>query len=745
MIDQYQSVFWPGVAACDSCEYTNSHGITPGRAILITYPSFADPDEFGDLAFTDGKNAVAIVDCKVEKMTTQYSNSSGVSYILEIVDRRWRWATGQITGHYNQKDSNGKLVPWTIRSPKELAQLCLDAMGENNPYVNLPNGLGKAAGANVEKYLRLGENYPQTLTNPEVVWDHTNPAQALVRLIEPFGCRLIYQHVFDRIVITTLGTGLPFGSLPAESLAPNIDAPPAPAALAAFSVDPVKIQCRFLLQAVGKEWDGSYVPINQLSYAPSMTTGENMVVAIEETGDGTGKALYVSIYFKLQDGSQSSVSVSSLTTGTNASKYSAIAAALNADPGFAKVMRAMAFATGVNIRYNIKGTFSIQVLDPATGAASDWVKVTIITPGGEKVNTWASCLPPLWGGIQATDRLSVQEARGLADESVFRCYRILNRDPHDINTPYDKPGRPLKLPWYGLIKRRQQIVLQDTKVEQVVPAPRIPGAINKGNSGGIKNGKIIPNGGVLPEFYNGYSRAQSATVTGSVWKKMGSSTVLYWIDPDKPGENTDEKERVFVGFTIDAVEQFVKFNGPVWHYRPGVGSAAYADEPKLTLETGVYVLDANNNQFVKWEQYLKLPNGAGPIEWFPLEDMKVGIIGKYGMQNVAAGFDYDGVQDANQRAGFYLRGQATKYQLKAGDIRQLIGIYPFDPDGYCQQVTLKVGPGGPTTILSGNTEYHPFIPPYPARRRPENLPADKTNEIANKAERLSWDANRADK
>lgn len=741
-IDISQSATWPGVLAVESCEYVCSHGITPGRAIMTTYPQAAAPAEFGALTFSDGRRGVIIPDCKMVNVTGSLT-SQGQIYTLEIVDRRWRWQFGGISGNYNQKDDNGKLVPWSIRSPQELAALLLAEMGEVGARVILPLGIPRQAGADLDRYLRRGQNYPQALTNPEQVWDHTNPAQALARLAELWGCRIVYQVLSDRMLITPLGVGKAFPNVPSEVIAGNVQGAESPEFVGVFSTDPVKFQMRFLLEAVGREWDGTYVPIDQLSYAPSMSTNVKQISEVYEFISSAGRAGGVKlVWINPVTGNEVSHYAVSSAAGTTASKFDQIIADFNRDPAVTEFFTFVR-TSGTVMRITATGklsTFSVDASKNADGS-DQWADTRLIQAGGDAKNTWANCPPPFLN-VQATDRLSIIEARGLAEESVFRCFRIRNIDPRARFAPNEKG--PLRNDLVGPIKRRQQIVLLDTKVEQVVPSPRIPGAVNKGapQAGLVKD--VIPGGGVLPEFYNGYSRAQRGVVTGSVWKKLSGTQVMYWIDPaqKRQTENTDDNDRVFIGWSVVPEEQLVKFSAPVYRYAPSTQGMTYLQIPALTLETGCYILSAETNQFIKWEEVLKVVNGTGPTEWQSREDMKVGFILRYDDMNNVISTDEDGVQDAHQRAGYYLRGMATKYQLKAGENRRAVGIYLIEPDGYCQQVSWSVGEGA-TTTFSGNSEFHPSTATYPARRRPENLTPNVSATLANLAERRGWDLNKA--
>ena len=178
---------------------------------------------------------------------------------------------GGISGRYNRLDKMGKLIPWTIRSPAEIVQICLDAMGEVNALVEVPDGIPRKAGRNVDRYLKLGENFPQSLTNPPVEFDHSPPAEVLARFVEQFGCRVIYDPIQNRVKILPLGVGGTLPSVPAEAISPSFENPRIPNIIGVAGA-PVRLQMRFVLEPVAEEWDGSLVPVNTVSYTPDAPT-----------------------------------------------------------------------------------------------------------------------------------------------------------------------------------------------------------------------------------------------------------------------------------------------------------------------------------------------------------------------------------------------------------------------------------------------------------------------------------------
>lgn len=756
----FQACTWPGIVGVESCSYTCSHGITPGRAILVSSPQPDDSDApatFGTLAFSDGTRGVALRRCKVDRISAD-RDGRGVTWTLEILDRRWMFkppgdnGLGQVSGRYNLKDTRGKLVPWSIRSPAELAELCFRAMGERNFRIRLPAGIARAAGANLQRYLKLGENFPQTLTNPEQVWDFTPPGDALTRLCDLFGCRLVFQPWTDRFVIVPLGEGRSLPDNPFETQSPTLDSPETPRSVAVCGAA-VRVQARWQLEAVGEEWDGSILPIEDLSYKPGVGEGKPQITSVKFIA-GAPVSLTVTVTFKKKNGHEKAKVATDAAGGHDvATRLATVASQLQTDPDVAAVIDVVAGSTTMTLTGKENGfAFSVSAVGfDASPADNRWMVEMVQAPDGGTDGGWKWADPPAFTAVRPTDRLSREEAQGLARKSVFKYYRI-----KDVDVSTGKP--PMKLPWFGEVKRRQQVILQPTKVELVKPAPRIAGAVNKGAA--VPN---VPNQGVLPEFYNGYARDQSATVRGSVFKLI--QNVNWHLANGNPAVemNTKVTDRVFVDIVrVDPVEQIVVFGDYVYKWVPITGASGCLQAPELVLETACLIQDAETNEIVRWTEEMPL-NGIALTEWSHREDIQVGVIGIYGsgkddtQDNLAklyeragnaegaakaqagnfnnlTGFKFADLDDSKARARHYLTGMARRYVVTSGETRRFIGVHPIEPDGYIQQVTVMVGDGA-TTIASANSEHSPVIPPYPARRRAENLPPDSAARAANMAER----------
>ena len=450
---------WPDVDSIESCTYTCSHGISPGVAILKMLPQPVFPLMFGDLTITDGEGTVVIPACRIDALKVN-QDGSGTVWSLEIVDRRWRWRSlGYLNGSYNQLDIHAKLYPWTIRSPTELAILCLEEMGETGYDLSLPSGLAYP-----------GPNFGLPIintsgTNPPVNWEATPPAQALQALAEQYGCRVVYRLDTDTVYVGPIGIG---GTLPPGSIhkqGPSIKSRETPDSVGVQGA-PTRYQVRLELEAVGEEWDGSYRPIDLLSYAPlpPNAAGLTQKSAIVVANPSLGVINYITI-----DGIEITITD---TDSSVATTHGLIAVAINVTQaaGFRKVRATSVLSlppgilfpvvlvesVAVGVSFDLETAVSRSELYPVPAIYDTLVQASLPASNG----TWVYCGPPefpgdlsgepgalpgSWSGVRATDRLTVHEARALARKSVFRVYRLTGRDVSG--------NGPIFVPGYGLLDR----------------------------------------------------------------------------------------------------------------------------------------------------------------------------------------------------------------------------------------------------------------------------------------------------
>jgi hypothetical protein len=705
---------WPGAISIDSCTYTLSHGISPGTAILKMLPQDSFPAEVGTLTIGDGIESVSLPDCKVDSMIVEH-DGNGFIWSLAILDRRWKWKDlGAISGAYNQLDPHSKLIPWTIRSPRELALLCLQAMGETRFEIDLPPGLDRAIGV---MHGQLNPPHigvrPVTGTNPPVNWEAIPPAQALAQLCEMFGRRAIYRASTDSILIAIPGQGasLPDGSVARES--PSINSPETPSGVQVFGA-PTRYQTLLNFdEAVGEEWDGSYVPINLLSYAPRYD-GKVQISEAQATCGGNTNTFQAWIAGDGEDPITEGVLFESTTNAAStAANDIAIAINLSVDPRVAGVVTAADDGNGkltvTGVQVGVSFAFLARMSGTVSGTA-DFVDALVqaAEPAGAG---WSQSAPPMFAGVRATDRLTLEEARALAQKSVFRCYRLTLKAPS---------GRgPLIVPGAGQMVRRQQIVLLDSQVEQVVPEDLDPNLVNP-RLAELDRAALQP---AIINFYNGYSRDKPAVMYGRHAVQVALDNGFRFWRGNFGLENTQRDAQVFIPFQIDPIEQIVTFSTYVFQTTGDVrGGVRYYPLGSPVLKTSVHVRDANTNALNRFNLWRLLPGMSGLTNFAVRvhDDVQMEVVGKYNANWTVAGAVALDV-DAQLRAKYYLDGLAAQYLVEGGLAREYNGIRAVDCDGAIAQVTWEVGGGGARTVASRNSEHSIYVPPYPARRRAEFL------------------------
>lgn len=698
---------FPGVGFVESCSGTLSHGITPATFVLRCPPQDNLPASDGTLVITDGVGTIALPGCRFDALKVEFDDR-GYYWLLSIVDRRWRWRNlGAISGCYNQFDPFGKLYPWTIRSPTELAVQCLEAMGETNYVINLPEGLNYPGPFTSTPIINI------TGTNPPVDWKGVPPAQALQQLADQYSCRVIYRWSDDTILITPTGVGndLPTGGLSVHKQGPSLKNPETPDGIGVMG-SATRYQVRLSLYPVGEDWDGSYRPIELLSYAPkpvAFAEGNKQVSQITVTSPSAGVQWIITI--------DTTVLVVDAPGSTVAASNTAIAAAINGNPNTGALVDAAVANGAVAVTAGAGGApFSLTVSaefgeDPTITA----ILLVASTPniGGPGALLWQNCYPPLFQGINApTPQLTLQQARALAQKSIYKTYAITNFAPDG------SPG--IIVPGYGRMLRREQIVLQDTEVDQIVPQP---------NDANIRS-VIQPNAAYNVNFYNGYSRDKPAAVYGQIQAGFNSNNGIIFVETDAKGNAvplgeaglTPEGSQVFVPFSVDPVRFQISFSNYVYKW---INGNVYPAD--LQLQTGCLVRDPVTNQI---DQFVQVQDLGGASATNPRiyqhPDIQLNVTAtfqtdplyiNYGMPTGFSILELDPLA----RAQNYLAAHALEYLISGGQVLAYNGIIPIDLDGAIQQVSWSVGDGGAETTASRNTEHDAWIPQQPERRRAEFL------------------------
>lgn len=255
MADIQGYITYPNINQIFSANYTAAQGIAPGIVHIQMAPQDTMPDDVGDFQFIYGDQVLTISNCKLDAASFSF-DESGQNWDVSFWDRRWRWkfASRGLSGRYNIRNDAGDILEASDKSPMELAQLCLDCMGELVFH-------------NVNLALQLGVLLQFDSARPTVEWNYTNPAEALENLAEYFGCRVILnQDDMVQIVLSGVGADLP-ETLDLDNASFTPDPLEAPDEL--VGVVNRQFQYDFMLTPVGKEISGQIVRIKNLSYCPN--------------------------------------------------------------------------------------------------------------------------------------------------------------------------------------------------------------------------------------------------------------------------------------------------------------------------------------------------------------------------------------------------------------------------------------------------------------------------------------------
>jgi hypothetical protein len=238
------SASYPGVVNVKSATMNWTHGISPSRCTIELTPQPGGVAPTGTLTLMFGDSVVSFPNCCADHGSAEFTGS-GEIWQLQILDRRYKWAWGEISGSYNLRWSDGTINESTKRSPRQLARLCLDAMGEKSANCNALPSDG----------------------NPTVEWSYTNPADALAELCDLYGCYVVLG-LDNRVRLCKIGQGksLPDGAILSYGCDAN---PPEKPGKLGIACGPNRYQVDFDLEAVGLDTDGSVKLINDLSYKPS--------------------------------------------------------------------------------------------------------------------------------------------------------------------------------------------------------------------------------------------------------------------------------------------------------------------------------------------------------------------------------------------------------------------------------------------------------------------------------------------
>jgi hypothetical protein len=247
---------FPGIEQVIDASITRTHGISPSVTTLTIAPQPGLVAQIGTLRLEFDGTVIELPDCRIDY--SKFEGGAGARrWRLGILDRRWKWKFGQISGSYNRRRADGSLQNGqdgsldSERSPQELAELCLEAMGETDFDVSdLPDD-----------------------ARPPVEWVYKLPAEALASLCGKLGCRVVLQ-LDNRVVIRRIGVGATLSEFESLDQDKMVNPPERPRKVAVVC-GPSRFQVDFQLEAVGIEPPSGLeqaeilVELDKLTYKPS--------------------------------------------------------------------------------------------------------------------------------------------------------------------------------------------------------------------------------------------------------------------------------------------------------------------------------------------------------------------------------------------------------------------------------------------------------------------------------------------
>lgn len=733
---------WPGVQGVISCRYTMSQGISAGCATLRILPQ--DPKSIartGTLTITDTFGKVEFPDCIVVDDQIGGDPQTGFISTLRIWDRRWKWrGLGQISGAYNQLDKRGKLLPETIRSPEELAILCLQAMGETKVTIHLPKGLTRKDGQDWQGLNPSWYNTtPTTGTNPPVNWEAgtITPAAALQQICDLYSCRICLRASDNGVFIGPIGIGqdLPDGAIRRETM--SLKNPATPTGVAAAG-SPTLYQMRLLMRAVAPEWHGGIVPIERLMYRPQ-PDAKPQISRIIIRNPVAGERYQLFLNGPMDQDPTAGFLAEYISTGADtATIYTELADKINnsQDPQIVGVATAVAGIGSLTITSAQPGiSFRVfaRIGNGSSGGSIVW-ELRQPANSGRPGDAWAFSFPGTQQGFQGVreipGRLTRLQAVELAKKYVFKMYQLVN---------VDVSGRgPIQVPGYtgvvgtgknardvGQIRYRRQIVLTDSQCRSIRPEAPDPKLFDPKERLGDNVQQAVR------YFYDGYAKSKPAEAFGSIAKGI---TQKFWR-ADMGIGNTLPADQIFIDFDVDPDEQTIVFHEYVYQRvnEQSVGPA------RVVLETGVHVRNAETNALECYAYPILLPNMAGTTNFKISKhpDVRREFVGIYDDKDVLTKFDdhtnfaenadirdvvnNNIVVDAVVRAKYYATAMMIPYQIDTAETREYAGIVVADLDGTIAQISWNVDGSMASTTISRNVEHDLNVPPYPQRVRDEFL------------------------
>jgi hypothetical protein len=231
-----------------SGQFTLTPGLSPSVCSLSCLPLPNMPPSNGTLVLEYGADQLRFLNCKLDSVVGRRGQDGKSEWQLTIYDRRWMWADrGKVSGEWNKR-VNDQIVYGTEKKPSELLKMCLEALGESGFDLS-----------------RVPDD-----DRPYVEWDYTRPSAAMGELCDLLKCIVCLGPVDNKIyIIPNILSTVVFTGDGATEYEESLDPPDPPAGIIVVG-SKIKYQIDFPLEAVGREDDGTWKLLDELSYIPEV-------------------------------------------------------------------------------------------------------------------------------------------------------------------------------------------------------------------------------------------------------------------------------------------------------------------------------------------------------------------------------------------------------------------------------------------------------------------------------------------
>lgn len=239
--------------------FTLSAGVSPSAAQIVSVPHRERIPLTGTLTIEGNFGTMTFRNCALQD--PQFRDDNNPRVIYTILDRRWRWAEagGVVAARLNYRVDTTRGTVWgsgstrpieNPRHPREIVRLLLQQLGEPSADVSA-----------------VPDMRPEEW--PLCDWDYLPSRECLSDILSRLRCKLILTPQ-DRFRVEPEGHGAPY-RLPAweTSSSDGFEGVTRPDALAFIGAKGL-FETLVATEAVGKDLDQKWKPIDDLSYRPKL-------------------------------------------------------------------------------------------------------------------------------------------------------------------------------------------------------------------------------------------------------------------------------------------------------------------------------------------------------------------------------------------------------------------------------------------------------------------------------------------